>query len=30
MTRDKVAARGEGMRFADVNEVQRVLNASVN
>ena len=26
MTRDKVAARGEGMRFADVKEVQRVFD----
>ena len=26
MTRDKVAARGEGMRFADVKEVQRVYD----
>jgi len=26
MTRDKVAARGEGMRFSDVKEVQRVFD----
>ena len=26
MTRDRVAARGEGMRFADVKEVQRVFD----
>ena len=26
MTRDKIAARGEGMRFADVKEVQRVFD----
>ena len=26
MTRDKIAARGEGMRFSDVKEVQRVFD----
>jgi DNA-directed RNA polymerase subunit beta' len=29
MTRDKVAARGEGMRFADVKEVQRVFDQNM-
>ena len=29
MTRDKVAARGEGMRFADVKEVQRVFDQNL-
>ena len=29
MTREKVAARGEGMRFADVKEVQRVFDQNL-
>ncbi len=29
MTREKVAARGEGMRFADIKEVQRVFDQNL-